>query len=273
MDDRPIGIFDSGIGGLSVLREVHHRLPGENLIYFADQAHLPYGRRSLDDIRSYALEITRFLLELECKLIIVACNSASAAALAALRETYSHTLFVGMEPAVKPAAEATRTGVIGVLATPVTFQGDLFASVMARFAADVRVLQETPVGLVDHIERGEIDHPATRRILETAVKPFQQEKVDTIVLGCTHYPFIIPQLRSIIGPDVAIIDPAPAISRQVQRLLNQHNLSGKAQEIGSRTYISSLDGAALADQVERLLGERTEARTARWSGKRLDSAT
>jgi len=272
MDPRPIGIFDSGIGGLSVLQEIDQLLPGEDLIYFADQAHLPYGQRSQDEIRRFALEITRFLLDRQCKLIVVACNSASAAALTDLREAYPQVPFVGMEPAVKPAVEATRTGVIGVLATPVTFQGELFASVVARFAANVRVLQETPQGLVSRIERGETHHPETHRILAEAVQPFLEQKVDTIVLGCTHYPFIIPALHSIVGPDVTIIDPAPAISRQVQRLLEQHDLAASFDAQGQRDYISSSDAATLARQVERLLGTPAHAQHAPWSGDNLPPA-
>ena len=149
---RPIGIFDSGVGGLSVLREVQNQYPTEDLIYLADQAHVPYGIRSKEEVLAYANGIVRFLLGKECKLIIVACNTASAVALASLREKYPDVPFVGMEPAVKPAAADTRSGVVGVLATPATFQGDLYASTVERFARGVKILQDTCPGLVEQIE-------------------------------------------------------------------------------------------------------------------------
>ncbi|PJH74707.1 MAG: glutamate racemase, partial [Anaerolineae bacterium CG_4_9_14_0_8_um_filter_58_9] len=162
----PLGIFDSGVGGLSVLRAIRQELPHENVLYFADQGHVPYGPRPLEEVRAFSEEITRFLLSLGAKLIVVACNTASAAALHHLRQTFPDIPFVGMEPAVKPAAEHTQTGVVGVLATPATFQGALYASVVERFANGVTLLQDTCPGLVAQIEAGNLDTPATRAILE-----------------------------------------------------------------------------------------------------------
>ena len=164
-DSRPIGIFDSGVGGLSVWREIARQLPREDTIYFADQAHIPYGPRSMDEIRGFSEAITRFLLERGCKAIVAACNTASAAALKHLRETFPHVPFVGMEPAVKPAAETTHTGVVGVLATPATFQGELFASVVERFANGVRLINQVCPGLVEQVEAGRLDTPNTRAML------------------------------------------------------------------------------------------------------------
>jgi glutamate racemase len=171
------------------------------VIFLADQAHVPYGPRSLAQVRRFSEAITRYLLDRGCKLIVVACNAASAAALQALRQKFPDTPFVGMEPAVKPAAETTRTGVVGVLATPATFQGALYASVVERFAIGVTLLQHTCPGLVAQIEAGELDAPQTRRILEDALAPMLAQGIDTVVLGCTHYPFVIP-IQEIVGPGV-----------------------------------------------------------------------
>ncbi|HSB65350.1 MAG TPA: glutamate racemase [Anaerolineales bacterium] len=216
---QPIGIFDSGIGGLTVLRSIHQLMPGESLLYLADQAHVPYGPRQLEEVRRFSEAITRFLLDQGARLVVVACNTASAAALKHLRAVFPHVPFVGMEPAVKPAAERTRTGVVGVLATPATFQGELYASVVERFAQGVRLIQHTCPGLVTQIEAGALDAPETRHILDEALQPMLHQGIDTVVLGCTHYPLVIPLIQQIVGPSVRVIDPAPAVARQVQRLL------------------------------------------------------
>lgn len=215
----PIGIFDSGVGGLSVLRAIHYLLPAEQLLYLADQAHVPYGPRPLEEVRHFAYEITQFLLRQKAKLIVVACNAASAAALHDLRREFPDIPFVGMEPAVKPAAETTQSGRVGVLATPATFQGKLYASVVERFAHGVELFQDTCPGLVKQIEAGALDSPDTRAILESALGPMLRQGIDTVVLGCTHYPFVIPLIQEIVGPGVRVIDPAPAVAQQVQRVL------------------------------------------------------
>jgi glutamate racemase len=215
----PIGVFDSGVGGLSVLRAIRQQLPAVPVIFLADQEHVPYGPRSLEQVRLFSEAITRYLLGRGCKLIVVACNTASAAALHHLRQKFPGTPFVGMEPAVKPAAEQTRTGVVGVLATPATFQGALYASVVERFANGVTLLPHTCPGLVAQIEAGQLDTPQTRLILENALMPMLTQGIDTVVLGCTHYPFVIPLIREITGPGVRVIDPAPAVARQAGRVL------------------------------------------------------
>ncbi len=222
--DSPIGIFDSGIGGLSVLKAVHNELPGEDIIFFADQANVPYGSRSLEEVQQFSIQITRFLLKIPVKLIVIACNTASAAALHWLRTMYPNIPFVGMEPAVKPAAEETKTGRVGVLATPATFQGKLYASVLERFAQGVKIFQDTCPGLVQQIEAGEFSSYETRRILEKALNPMLLENIDIIVLGCTHYPFVIPLIEDICGDSVRVIDPSPAIARQVRRVLEREGL-------------------------------------------------
>jgi len=207
------------VGGLTVLRAIHQLMPDEPLLYMADQAHVPYGPRKLEEVRHFSEVITRFLLDQGARLIVVACNTASAASLKYLRTVFPEMSFVGMEPAVKPAAEHTHSGVVGVLATPATFQGELYASVVERFGKDVKLLQHTCPGLVAQIEAGALDSAETRRILEEALQPMLQQGIDTVVLGCTHYPFVIPLIQQIVGPGVRVIDPAPAVARQVQRLL------------------------------------------------------
>ena len=194
------------------------------MIYLADQAHVPYGARTKEEVREFAVGITRFLLSQGAQEIVVACNAASAAALYHLREAFPEVPFVGMEPAVKPAASTTHSGVIGVLATPVTFQGELFASVVERFAKDVTILKDTCPGLVKQIEDGQLDSPETRAILERALEPMMAAGIDTVVMGCTHYPFIIPLVQQIVGPNVQVIDPAPAVARQAGRLLEARGL-------------------------------------------------
>jgi glutamate racemase len=219
-----IGVFDSGVGGLSVLRAIWQTIPELPVIYLADQAHVPYGPRPLEEVRSFAEAISRYLISQGCRIIVVACNAASAAALHHLRARFPAIPIVGMEPAVKPAAEHTQSGVVGVLATPATFQGALYASVVERFASNVRLIPHTCPGLVQQIEAGELDAPETYRILSEALKPMLLARIDTIVLGCTHYPFVIPAIQQIAGPSVRVIDPAPAVAKQTRRQLIAYGL-------------------------------------------------
>jgi glutamate racemase len=271
----PIGVFDSGVGGLSVLREIWRELPEEAVVFLADQAHVPYGSRSLEEVRRFAGQITRHLLRQGSRLIVVACNTASAAALYPLRQTFPEVPFVGMEPAVKPAAEKTQSGVVGVLATPATFQGALYASVVERFANGVQLLQHTCPGLVQRIEAGDLNGPDTRRILEQALQPMLAKKIDTVVLGCTHYPFVIPVIEEIVGPDVRVIDPAPAVARQVQRLLGGQDLPRETHTIQplppqERTRIQT-SGAPedLEALLPDLLGISARVESLAWKNGRL----
>jgi len=264
MSSSPIGIFDSGIGGLSVLRAIRELLPAENLLYLADQAHVPYGPRPLAEIQGFSVAITRFLLEHEAKMVVVACNTASAAALHPLRAAFPEVPFVGMEPAIKPAAEQTHSGVVGVLATPATFQGALYASVVERFANGVTVLQDTCPGLVGQIERGVLSGPETRRILEQALRPMLARGADTVVMGCTHYPFVIPLIEQIGGGQVRVIDPAPAVARQARRVLEARGIqAGGNQKAGVQYYTS---GAVESFDIllEKLLGEAGHAQAVDW---------
>ena len=260
----PIGIFDSGIGGISVLRAIRSQMPEESVIYFGDQGHIPYGPRPMQQIRDFSETITRFLLERGAKIIVVACNTASAAALKYLRETFPDVPFVGMEPAVKPAAEHTHTGKVGVLATPATFQGALYASVVERFANDVELFQNTCPGLVQEIEQGNLNGKTTHRILADALVPMLEKNIDTVVLGCTHYPFVIPLIQRIVGDGVRVIDPAPAVARQTARLLEAKHLRHHPGAKGDVTFYTSGDPAALRALLPRLLGESGEIRTVEW---------
>ena len=265
----PIGLFDSGIGGLSILREVQRQLPGENIIYVADQAHVPYGSRSLEDIRLLSFAITDFLIDQGAKLIVVACNTASAASLHEMRERHAQIPCVGMEPAVKPAAMNTQTRTVGVLATPTTFQGALYASVVERFADGVTVLQETLPGLVEQIEKGEFDSATTRKILEQGVRPLIEDGADTLVLACTHFPFIIPQLQEIVGEQIHVIDPSPAVARQIHHLLTQQNLRSSGTEPGDIRFITSGDPAALKSTLVRLGLKPADVLAAEWEFGRI----
>lgn len=269
----PIGIFDSGVGGLSVLRAVRAEMPEESVIYFGDQGHIPYGPRPMEQIRDFSEAITRFLLAHDAKIIVVACNTASAAALKYLRETFPDVSFVGMEPAVKPAAENTQTGKVGVLATPATFQGALYASVVERFANGVELFQNTCSGLVQEIEQGNLQGQETRRILEDALLPMLEKNIDTVVLGCTHYPFVIPLIQQIVGDTVRVIDPAPAVAKQVRRVLEAKEIKRKADARGDVKFYTSGDPDELKALLELLLGERGDVGQVRWQDDKKVTVT
>jgi glutamate racemase len=260
----PIGIFDSGVGGVSVLRAICEQMPEESIIYFGDQGHIPYGPRPMEQIRDFSEAITKFLLEHDAKIIVVACNTASAAALKYLRERFPDIQFVGMEPAVKPAAEHTQTGKVGVLATPATFQGALYASVVERFANGVELFQDTCPGLVQQIEQGNLDGQETRRILEDALLPMLEKNIDTVVLGCTHYPFVIPLIQQIAGESVRVIDPAPAVAKQTARLLEVRGMRNQSGSKGAVRFYTSGDPDALKSLLPMLLGESGEVERVEW---------
>lgn len=260
----PIGIFDSGIGGISVLKAIRDQMPQESVIYFGDQGHVPYGSRTMEQIQRFSEAITRFLLAQGAKIIVVACNTASAAALKYLREKSPDVPFVGMEPAVKPAAEHTQTGRVGVLATPATFQGALYASVVERFANGVKLYQDTCTGLVQQIEGGNLNGEETRRILEGALQPMLEKDIDTVVLGCTHYPFVIPLIQRIVGESVRVIDPAPAVAKQVGRLLEARGSRNRSGSEGEVRLYTSGDPEALRSMLPALMGETGEVERVEW---------
>jgi glutamate racemase len=213
-----IGLFDSGVGGISIWRELVRQLPNESTIYVADNANCPYGPRPVKQIKEMSAEIVRFLLDKNCRLIVVACNTASAAALHWLRHEFD-VPFVGLEPAVKPAAQATRTGHIGILATTGTIQGNLFRNTSRQYANGVQVHVRVGEGLVEQIEAGQLDTPETEQLLRQHLEALLVHQVDQIALGCTHYPLLMPLIQRIVAHRATVIDPAPAVAKQVQRIL------------------------------------------------------
>jgi len=272
-DSRPVGILDSGVGGLSVAREIARQLPHENLLYVADQAHIPYGPRPLDEIRAFSQAIARFLLAQQAKAIVVACNTASAAALHTLRAHFPDIPIVGMEPAVKPAAEHSRTRRIGVIATPATFQGQLFASLVERFAQDVQVLTQVCPGLVEQVEAGDLDGPRTETLLHTCLDPLVAAGIDALVLGCTHYPFLMPAISRIVGPQVEVIDPSPAVARQTGRVLASRGWENATDRRGRHVFYTTGDVAAFAALVQRLTGLPGVVRGLTWQNGALELVT
>ena len=268
----PIGVFDSGVGGLSVLRAIRELLPAQPVVYLADQAHVPYGVRSLEEVKRFSHAITRFLLNQGCRLIVVACNTASVAALQSLREEFIDVPFVGMEPAVKPAAEQTQSNVVGVLATYATFQGKMYTSVVERFAQGVTILQDHCPGLVAEIEKGKFYSVETEKILRSALEPMMDKGVDTVVMGCTHYPFVIPMIKKIIGQEVKVIDPAPAIAHQVQRLLTAQGWLTAQNTHSEVRFITTDDSQEFSKLLPFFSQEPARVSKALWSENSLQMA-
>lgn len=267
--DDPIAVFDSGVGGLSVLRYLRELLPGERLLYLADQAHVPYGPRPAVEVQQFCEAAVHFFLSRRAKLILIACNTATAAALGYLRETFAGLPFVGMEPAVKPGANATRSGKVGVLATAGTFDSQRYTGLMERYARDVTLYQNPCLGLVELIEAGQLETPETDELLRDCLQPMLDAGVDTLVLGCTHYPFVAPAISRIAGPQVTLIDPAPAVVRQTARLLEQHGLlSANTTPAFVQAYTTgSPDRLAL--QVQQLLLDSFPVVPLHWHDGRL----
>lgn len=236
----PIGIFDSGIGGLSVANAISEQLPFESFVYYGDTAHLPYGSKPLSQIRTYCQNIAQFLIEeKQVKTVVVACNTASAAAIDLLRAEWPGTPFVGMEPAVKPGATKTLTGKVGVLATEGTFSSKRYTSLTERFAQNVEVWENPCIGLVEQIEKEAHLHKETQELLQSILYPMLEAGVDTFVLGCTHYPFVTPLIRQIIGPEKLIINPAPAVARQLQKVLTENGLLTQSKSDPSHQFFTS----------------------------------
>ncbi|WP_397449813.1 glutamate racemase [Pseudomonas sp. NA-150] len=236
--DAPIGVFDSGVGGLSVLGEIRSLLPNESLLYVADCGHIPYGEKTPEYIRQRCAVIAEFFHQQGAKALVLACNTATVAAVADLRERYPDWPIVGMEPAVKPAAAATRSGRVGVLATTGTLQSAKFAALLDRFAVDVQVVTQPCPGLVELIETGDLTSPAIRHLLRGYVEPLLAAGCDTIILGCTHYPFLKPLLHDMVPDSISLIDTGGAVARQLQRLLAQCDLLGGGPALDTRFWTS-----------------------------------
>lgn len=226
-------------------------LPYEDVIYIADSANCPYGEKSQDEIIQLCKRITDFLLEQSCKLIVVACNTATAAAIDYLRSHYTIP-FVGMEPAVKPAALNSKTGVVGILATAGTFRGRLFNETKKRFASSVTVIERVGEGLVEAVEKGELSSESTKALLRSHIEPMLQAGIDHLALGCTHYPFLLSAIKEITGDKVTVIDPAPAVVKHVQQILSEKYLLNSNTHPASYTFYSSGTGQTLAAMLNEM---------------------
>jgi glutamate racemase len=233
--DAPIGVFDSGVGGLSVLREIRRELPAEDLIYVADSGYAPYGDRPDEYVRGRAVAIMEFLRTKDAKAVVVACNTATGVAVDALRARYDLPI-VAIEPAVKPAAARSRSRVVGVLATTQTLAGQKFAKLVSTYAGDVVVLTQAAPGLVDQVEAGQLNTPSTRSLVERYLRPMLEKGADTIVLGCTHYPFLDDLIRDVAGSDVVVIDSAVPVARELRRRLQAGHLLAADGRHGSETF-------------------------------------
>lgn len=251
--EAPIGVFDSGVGGLSVLREIRAALPAENLLYVADSGAAPYGERTPAFIQARASAIVEFFLEHRVKAIVVACNTATAVAIRALRSSYPVPM-VAIEPAVKPAAALTRSGVIGILATSQTLASDNFSRLAETHGQGARILTQACPGWVEQVEKGELNNELTQRLVAGDVEPLLAQQADTLVLGCTHFPFLAPLIRKVAGDAVAIIDPAQAVARELRRRLAAGAILREGEDALEDRFWTSGDPDTVAAVVARLWG-------------------
>ena len=249
----PIGVFDSGVGGISVLKHIRAAMPSENLLYVADSKFAPYGNKTPEFIRERADAIARFLMGKGAKALVVACNTATAAAAEYLRGQYAIPI-IAMEPAVKPAAQATKTGVIGVLATSGTLQSAQFAGLLEHYGQQVQVVTQACHGLVECIERGDLTGGETQALLSRYVQPLLAAHADTIVLGCTHYPFVRPLIEKLVGPEVALVDTGAAVARHLKNRLDALQLCAPKSTEGSIEFWSNSLDAKASQVIAQLWG-------------------
>ncbi len=249
MSQNPIGIFDSGLGGLTIYSEIHKLLPHENIIYLADSKNAPYGGKSKDEIIRISVKNTEFLLEQGCKLIVVACNTASTNAVKYLREHYEVPI-IRVQPAIKPAALNSKTKVVGMLATKGTLESELLFETAQRFAQGVKVVEQVGEGLVPLIETGKMRSPEMTRLLRKYVEPMLDQNIDQLVLGCTHYPFLTDQIQEITGDGVCIVDSGEAIARQTRVILEQEGLLNTEKTEGYRVFYTNKNPQVLQDMLD-----------------------
>lgn len=257
--EEPVGVFDSGMGGLSVLREIRKALPGEDLLYVADSGHAPYGERSRDFIEGRAAAIADFFLDRQVKAIVVACNTATGIAVEGLRARCPVPV-VAMEPAIKPAAGMTKSGVIGVLATRQTIASARVSRLVALHGNGIRVLLQPCPGLVEQVERAELASPETLALVTAYVTPLLKKGADTIVLGCTHYPFLNPLIQAVAGPGVTVINPAAAVARELVRRLNASDIAACSSRPGTERFWTSGPIALAQTVMTELWGAGTDVR-------------
>jgi glutamate racemase len=250
---QPIGIFDSGLGGLSVYREVRALLPHEDVVYYADSAYCPYGTRDPDDIRGRCRAISRLLIDRGAKIIVVACNTATSMAIDHLRARFPEVAFVGLEPAVKPAAALTRSGKVGVLATPRTVTGERLRWLIETHASGVEVRTIPGNGLVELVEAGTLEGDAVIDTLRPMLEPMREAGVDAVVLGCTHYPFLRATIEACMGPDVAVLDSGTAIARRTATFLEFHRMLNPSVLPGALTMLTSAPADGISHVASTLL--------------------
>lgn len=239
-NNSPIGIFDSGLGGLTVWREVVKLLPHESVIYYGDGKNCPYGDKTKEEVITIVDDIVAVLIEKNAKVIVVACNAATASAIDFLRVKYKKIKFIGMEPAVKPAALASKTGVIGILATRATLNGRLFENTAKKYSDRVKIVSEVGRNFVEIVEEDMEDTPEAFEVVERSLKNILKEGADQIVLGCTHYPFLSQTIQKVIGDrDVTIIDPAPAVAQRVKDVLSEQNALANENNIAEYEFLTS----------------------------------
>ena len=242
MDNRPIGVYDSGFGGLSVWRELYRALPEESLIYLGDGKNCPYGSLSEERIRELAEKAVGELIERGCKMVVVACNTATAAAINHLREKFSFLPIVGLEPAVKPACQLSRSGRVAVLATERSLQSEKLRMAVERYATDVEVIKAVGRGFVEAVEQCEEQNEATEKMVSEVVEPLIEQGADVIVLGCTHYPFLKGVLRRVVGSrDVRIIDSGEAVEKRVESLLDRYSLRADEENEAQYEFLTYAD--------------------------------
>ena len=248
--DNPIGFFDSGVGGTSIWHEVHQLLPFESTIYLADSKNAPYGQKKEDVIIEYSIKNTEILLNKNCKLIVVACNTATTNAISILREKYD-VPFIGIEPAIKPAGLITKTNTIGILATKGTLNSKLFESASGKLAEEITIIEKIGEGLVGLIESGNIESPEITSLLHQYISPMIEENIDALVLGCTHYPYLIPQIRKILGNSIKIIDSGLAVAKQTKSVLETFNLLQTSTIKDTTHYFYSNANASVLSELIR----------------------
>ncbi|MFD2568602.1 glutamate racemase [Pseudotenacibaculum haliotis] len=249
IQEHPIGLFDSGIGGTSIWKEISELMPYEHTLYLADSKNAPYGQRSKEEILELSIKNTEFLLNRNAKIIVVACNTATTNAINYLRQTYD-VPFIGIEPAIKPAGLVTQTKTIGILATKGTLNSELFESTSGKIDPEVTILEQVGEGLVDLIENGQIDSTEMETLLQRYLQPMLQENIDALVLGCTHYPYLIPKIKTIVGDQIQIIDSGLAVARQTKNILQQNNLLQTEQTIPKHQFYINKDASVLHRLLE-----------------------
>lgn len=253
----PIGIFDSGVGGISVLQHIHALMPREALIYVADSQYAPYGNKSHTEITTRCFAIADFLIAQGVKAIVVACNTATAAAIDDMRTKYTLPI-IGMEPAVKPAAAVTQNGIIGVLATSGTLKSAQFAALLENYGQNVKVVTQACVGLVECIERGELNSVKTMHLIRQYCKPLINENVDTIVLGCTHYPFVKSSIQSTVGQHIHLIDTGDSVAKQLQKRLSSLRLLSSKRKVSEVKFWTNSKAHNAKQVIATLWGKSTE---------------